>query len=416
MAIIGSHRRHVRGAGPQEREARRRRLLGDLVRPLQDGRARDGEAGAASTRAPSTSSRSTSTRTPAISQAFQIMSIPTIAFFRPGQQPRAWSASARSSSSSSSSVSSSTCPRPRWRLPSPPDPRATIAAADTNAPVPPGRLNSAVAARLAASGAGGAQAAVSKSGACPDPRPQLPAAPAAVSKSMVRPGSSQLPAARQALVIHAARRSSTDGSIAAGTKRTHSLPRPDGVVSGVRSTASATSARRRNSTAAPIHNGEQPGAPSQLEATVRARGVDLVELGCDVCHHGSEGFVRSVAIEHRSLAYILSSGFPCGFRRRQQPESGNRTAGRCSTTGGPRALSLETQGQAERQTVRHVGTPWRRPRGRRPDPPVADAMPVDRRRSRAPRRCFASSRRTVSSTDPSAVLISTTNTVAVDTW
>ncbi|CAA9248986.1 MAG: Thioredoxin, partial [uncultured Actinomycetospora sp.] len=32
------HRCHLRRRGPRQREARRRRLLGDLVRPLQDGR------------------------------------------------------------------------------------------------------------------------------------------------------------------------------------------------------------------------------------------------------------------------------------------------------------------------------------------------------------------------------------------
>ena len=49
---------------------------------------------------------------PRLSQAFRIMSIPTIAFFRPGQQPMAVFGF-RPSSSSSSSSSSRRMPRPR---------------------------------------------------------------------------------------------------------------------------------------------------------------------------------------------------------------------------------------------------------------------------------------------------------------
>ena len=61
----GRDRRDLRGDGPQERQARRRRLLGHLVRAVQDGRPRDGEARREVRRHRSTSSRSTSTPTPA---------------------------------------------------------------------------------------------------------------------------------------------------------------------------------------------------------------------------------------------------------------------------------------------------------------------------------------------------------------
>ncbi len=57
---------------------------------------------------------------PRLSQAFNIMSIPTIAYFKPGSTPRASSASARSSSSKCSSASPNSRPvPPRARRPLP---------------------------------------------------------------------------------------------------------------------------------------------------------------------------------------------------------------------------------------------------------------------------------------------------------
>ena len=71
------HRRHVHRRRAAERQARARRLLGRVVRPVPPGRPRSSRRSPASTPTRSTSSSSTSTRTRATAADYGVISIPT---------------------------------------------------------------------------------------------------------------------------------------------------------------------------------------------------------------------------------------------------------------------------------------------------------------------------------------------------